>query len=91
MFRGSDSTKITLGKEVVKVVNDGGLGIYYHRGRGFTRWNYDPPQRDSSGVTRKRRKLAKSKPVLSFKVFFRAFYCDDRRNESSLMNRMREN
>jgi hypothetical protein len=69
-FRGSDSTKITLGKEVVKVVNDGGLGIYHRRGRGFTRWNYDPPQRDPSGVTRKHKKLAKSKPVLSFKVFF---------------------
>lgn len=69
-FRGSDSAKFTLGKEVVKVVNDGGLGIKYHADRHFTRWNYDPPQRSPSGAARKRRNPARPKSVLSFKVFF---------------------
>jgi hypothetical protein len=38
IIRERDNTKFLLGVETVTAINDGGLGIWYNTGRGYTQW-----------------------------------------------------
>jgi len=64
----SDAAYFDLGKEKIKVINDGGLGIRYCNGRRYVRWQPRPPPKDTRPGQKEKRETVSARAVLSFEV-----------------------